>query len=817
MVGASSHRIILALTAMTQFKSLFSIFFIILVFATVASCNSHTSETNTAAQPATPINPNGRNDAWGYAGFGGGGAMFYPAVSYFNPDIAMVACDMTGSFVTFNGGNNWRMFNLRGPVQYFCFDPLDSNTVYANSIALFKSSDKGNTWQVLYPDSSNILSVISRGDHANEMIITRDSSLHMVQAFAIDPANSKKLYAAIAINQKPGFYISDDAGLHWKKETDLHHKAQNIFIVPGSDRNEIFITTAAGVMAKTRNGWQQYAPPASVKKLTTYTGGYDSVSAKFIMYAISGLSYFNDEEDASGIYYSEDGGKTWENREAGIRSFQTSGSVTPEWRTIATSALHPSTVYVSYNNLQMSDITCIGVARSTDYGRTWSLVWQDHLYKNGSTIAKNFSEDWLNERFGPTWGENPFSIGVAPSNPDICYATDFGRTIKTMDGGKTWQQVYSIKENKGWRSRGLEVTTSYQVATDPFDSNHVFICNTDIGLMESTDGAHSWISATNNNGVPREWVNSTYWLTFDPALKGRVWAVMSANHDLPRPKMWRRNAVAGYRGGILQSDDAGKSWKPISKAIGEAAFTHILIDLKSDPSSRTLWACAFGKGVYKSTDGGKTWALKNRGIQGREPFAWRITRRESDGTLFLIVSRRSEKGEIGNMDDGVLYRSDDGGEQWTSVTLPEGTNAPTSVVTDAGNPKHLLLSAWGRIQPGTMAGDTGGGIYFSANDGQSWQPVLQHDQHIHDISYDTASNTYYACGFNSSAYRSTDNGLHWQRIPGYNFKWGKRVEPDPVHPGMVYIITFGGGVWYGPAGGDSTAVEDITSPILSYK
>ena len=51
--------------------------------------------------------------------------MFCPAVSPHNPDYAYVACDMTGSFVTYNGGKSWRMFSLLGPVKYFVFDPVD--------------------------------------------------------------------------------------------------------------------------------------------------------------------------------------------------------------------------------------------------------------------------------------------------------------------------------------------------------------------------------------------------------------------------------------------------------------------------------------------------------------------------------------------------------------------------------------------------------------------------------------------------------------------------------------------------------------------
>src|SRR5688572_26244602 len=77
------------------------------------------------------INPNGRNDAWGFIGFGGGGATFYPSVSPHNPKVAFVSCDMTGSYSTTNGGLSWRMFTLHGVIHNYVFDPLDSAVVYA--------------------------------------------------------------------------------------------------------------------------------------------------------------------------------------------------------------------------------------------------------------------------------------------------------------------------------------------------------------------------------------------------------------------------------------------------------------------------------------------------------------------------------------------------------------------------------------------------------------------------------------------------------------------------------------------------------------
>jgi hypothetical protein len=47
------------------------------------------------------------------------------------------------------------------------------------------------------------------------------------------------------------------------------------------------------------------------------------------------------------------------------------------------------------------------------------------------------------------------------------------------------------------------------------------------------------------------------------------------------------------------------------------------------------------------------------------------------------------------------------------------------------------------------------------------------------------------------------------RIKGFNFKWGQRVIPDPRDPRMLYITTFGGSVWHGPAAGDSNAIGDV--------
>jgi photosystem II stability/assembly factor-like uncharacterized protein len=794
----------------------FSIFFGILIMSgSLPACKP--IKGNAGIEKAK--NAKNMNDSWSIMGYGGGGAMFNPCVSPHDPYYSYVACDMSQSFVTYNGGESWRMMSLRGMVKFFVFDPIDTNTVYANSICLLRSTDKGKKWNVIYPDPSEITGIVSKGDEANENIIMKDSTKRKVLAFSVDPSDSKKLYAAISIDNETGFYFSNDSGSHWIKDMVLEDGAKNIFVLPSSPINNrtIYITGKNTVTTKENGSWNLNKGPKGVKILTQFAGGFDNKQNKYIIYAISGNSYFNPAGDPSGIYSTSDGGKSWANMQDGLVNFCISNSGQPEWRSIATSSFNPGVVYVSYNGLRThADTTCIGVAKSEDFGKTWKLVLKDCLTERGYKFSANYTGGWLDDRYGPSWGENPFAIGVSPANPEVCYTTDFGRTIKTNDGGKTWEQLYTRKKpDGGWKSRGMDVTTGYSTVSDPFDLKHMFITNTDVGLMESKDGGESWMSGTFNNGVPGTWQGNTYHLTFDPAVKGKAWSVMSGVHDLPLYKMWRRDGTGGFTGGILVTEDGGASWQIQSTEIGEAAFTHILIDTKSSQAKRTLYACAFGKGVYKSVDGGKTWKLKNNGI-GKEPLVYKIIKRTQDGMLFLLVHRRNDDGSIGNENDGAIYCSSDGAETWVRKSMPQETNCITSLLIDPANPDRIIISAWGRNSQNRFSPCVGGGIFTSQDGGKTWKQTLRKDQYIFDLTFDPRNNVYYACGFSFSAYRSADQGETWERIKGFNHKLGRRVDIDPVNQDLIYIATYGGGIWHGPAKGDPDAVEDIITPALAY-
>jgi photosystem II stability/assembly factor-like uncharacterized protein len=715
-------------------------------------------------------------------GPGGGGAMFNPTISPHDPNTVLVSCDMTGSYITHDGGQSWRMFNLRGVTRFFVFDPVDPKVIYAQGIGLWRSNDGGENWKLVYPNPGNIKNIVMRSDHAELELVAEPDPLGTIAALAIDPSNSKTLYAAGA----KALFVSRDWGADWAFLATLPEPPLRIWIDPRSPRDSrtLYIAGKHFLTLASSSGQRNFPSPEGVS--------FTSVSLGFTA-APEPVVYGTSEKS---IFVSRDSGKSW-----GATLFPGSGA---KMRAIATSRENGNVAYVSYSSLSLDGKTWIGLAKTQNAGEFWELVW-----KEADAPESNVHDAWISPRFGVDWSENPLEIGVSGHDPNLVYATDLGRTIKTADGGVTWSAVYSRKVTAGgWVSTGLDVTTVYGIQFDPFNTAHQFLTYTDIGLFRSEDAGKSWQSST--TGVPREWRNTTYWLAFDPKVRGRMWSVDSGTHDLPRPKMWRHEDPVNYKGGVCISEDGGKTWRQSNSGMRETAATHILLDPTSPVEARVLYVAGFGRGVYKTTDGGKTWTLKNQGITQKQPFAWRLAL-ASDGTLYVVIGRRSEDGSIGNSGDGALYRSRDSAEHWEAVPLPQGVNGPNGLAVDPDSPGRLYLAAWARAS-GTH-GD-GGGIFLSEDAGRTWRQVLDRDRHVYDVSVNPNDrNILYASGFESSAWRSTDRGEHWSRIPGFNFKWGHRVIPDPVDRDKIYVSTFGGSLWHGSVTGRDAPL-DIATPEL---
>ena len=180
---------------MTLFRHIFILLAVLVLFS---ACNNGSDENTTKIVAKANTDQNGRNDQWGFVGPGGGGAMFNPAINPSDPNHVFVSCDMTGSFVTYDGGEKWRMFNLRDVTKFYCFDKNQANIVYAGtSNMLFKSFDSGVTWNTIYPNPKDIVAIHGQGDHAKEVVVTKDSTIAVVEKLVVDPDNSQQLFLLV--------------------------------------------------------------------------------------------------------------------------------------------------------------------------------------------------------------------------------------------------------------------------------------------------------------------------------------------------------------------------------------------------------------------------------------------------------------------------------------------------------------------------------------------------------------------------------------------------------------------------------------------
>ncbi len=597
-------------------------------------------------------------------GPGGGGSFYNPTINPNDPNTVLVSCDMTGSYITHDGGRSWRMFNLRGVANFFAFDPKAPHTIYADTIGLWRSTDNGATWKLVYPRPSTITDLETRSDGAGVVIQASPDPLGRITALAVDPANSQTLYAATEKEGEFGLFVSHDYAKSWRQQASLPEAARHLWVDPNSPRDARKLVLMGVRFAVIANGShvhqielpgsptnRHYAYPYADSRYTSagFTG-----SGRLVLYVISDI----------GGSVSTDGGASWDN----IAIPGTGARLDA----IATSLHHPTTAYLSFRRLELNGKTWHGVLKTVDSGRTWEFVWKEGT----QTAAPNVHAAWIRDRFGPMWGANPAMLGVADQDANMCYGTDSGRVFDTTDGGKNWYAKHSRRvPGGGWTTTGLDPTTNYGIFFDPFDKNHQFIAYTDIGLFSSEDGGKSWESAS--YGIPKKWVNTAYWLMFDPKVRGRMWVASSYDHDLPRPKMWHNGSVEDFDGGVCRSDDGGRTWKKSNTDMMPTAATDIVLDPNSPVNARVLYVTGFGRGVYKSTDDGKTWSLKNAGITQKEPFAWRIVR-DPHGVLYLLLARQSSDGSIGNSGDGALYKSADGANSWTPIKLPRESTDPTA-------------------------------------------------------------------------------------------------------------------------------------------
>ncbi len=764
---------------------------------------------------------------WQRLGPGGGGATFIPTFSFHTPGDFFLRCDMTGTYQSKNGGNTYQQINFDNGASCFAYDPLDSNTVYAGSAVLHRSKDGGKTWTRLFPQQKDITGEILKGDHAEYKLQTAAGALYgagvgEINSILADPVKKGTIYFTMG----QFFFYSADGGATWKREA-LPARIVSMYSNGSNVKNKVFLFSADAVYVfnKKSRAIAKQAIPGGMQPAFSFTAGVKKHTNQLVLYALHHDTH-KEIDGAFGyteVWRSTNNGTSWQPLNDPVVT-NSGNFAKPSFSMIVCAAFDADNAYVVSNRYiekktAAGDAYWYGALKTGDAGNHWQWVWKggggsgQYGIKDGKDAA-NLKDAWVSNAFG---GEyiRLMDAGVYPQDGNIAIVTDWYRTMKTMDGGNTWNSIYSLpKHGNAFSSNGMDVTTCYGVHFDPFDSLHISISYTDIGYHHSFDGGKSWQRAI--QGVPAEWVNTCYWVAFDPAVKNKLWSAWSGLHDFPRGKMtrnpaWKEGSLA--KGGICVSTDGGISWRPSVEGMGlNAPATCIVLDTASAPGNRTLYAAVYNKGVFKSVDDGKTWQLKNTGI-GKNTCAFELTL-ANNGNLYLTVSPTPvhANGKTGiAFYPGAVYRSVDGAESWTKLAPGKGLLFPNGIASDPVNPNRIYLACWGPITLGDLVGREAvraagkdsllamrGGIFLSEDAGNSWRSIFDQRQYVYDVTADPVHPGRLYCNtFNSAAYRSDDYGATWKKIKGYDFHWGHRVIPDRWHPGNVYITSYGSSVWYG--------------------
>lgn len=179
-------------------------------------------------------------------------------------------------------------------------------------------------------------------------------------------------------------------------------------------------------------------------------------------------------------------------------------------------------------------------------------------------------------------------------------------------------------------------------------------------------------------------------------------------------------------GGVWKTLNSGVTWKPIFDKQSIYATGCITLD-PSNPS--TVWLgtgenvggrhIAFGDGVYKSPDGGKTW--KNMGLKNSEHVSKIIVHPHNSDIIWVAAQGPlwSSGGDRG------LFKSIDGGKNWKKVLGGNEWTGVTDIVVDPSNPDWMYAATWQRHR--TVAAYMGGGpesgIYRSKDAGDTWEKL----------------------------------------------------------------------------------------------
>jgi photosystem II stability/assembly factor-like uncharacterized protein len=293
------------------------------------------------------------------------------------------------------------------------------------------------------------------------------------------------------------------------------------------------------------------------------------------------------------------------------------------------------------------------------------------------------------------------------------------------------------------------------------------------------------------------------WRSIGPARGGRVLAVTGVRGQ---PEVYYFGAVDG---GVWRSNDAGRTWKPIfdSQAIGSigaiaVAPSNAQIIYVGTGESDMRSDIAYGNGMYRSADCGKSWT--HIGLEDSRQIA-RILVDPRDPEKVFVAALGHAYGP--NSERGVFY-SKDGGKKWKRVLFHDENTGAIDLAFEPGNPKTIFAALlqtrrppWNIYPPSKGPGT---GLYRSRDGGEHWEQLSGHglpNEGLGRMGIAFAPSNprriyLIVDAKEGGLYRSDDGGENWQRVSDDKRIWERgwyfcEVSVDPKDADTVYVPNTG--------------------------
>jgi hypothetical protein len=218
---------------------------------------------------------------------------------------------------------------------------------------------------------------------------------------------------------------------------------------------------------------------------------------------------------------------------------------------------------------------------------------------------------------------------------------------------------------------------------------------------------------------------------------------------------------------------------------------------------RTLYAVAVAKGLYKSTDGGKTFVEKTKDVGLPDNRNFWVLSLHPDGTLYCVITIGYKDGKPR---PGGVFRSKDGGDTWEHFNKKQALDFPFGIAVDPRDSDVVYVSCFNVVPEGEVGLGAhspwpkwkGGGVYKTTDGGKSWKRILEKDQCWEVKFHPRNPDKIYACAFADGVWISEDGGKTW--LPPLEHAphiLATKTTLDPKNDRIVYVSTFGGGMWQG--------------------